>query len=94
VKALLKNKILPLGCVVATPSADDTLFSVEIEVVLRRHQNYDWGEVSEADWRSNNEAVLKGFRILSAYRSTTGEKFWIITEAGRSVTTILLPSDY
>ena len=93
-KALLKNKVLPLGCVVATCNADNTLFSFEIEEALRRHQNYDWGEVCAEDWRANNQAVFKGDRVLSVYRSGAGEKFWIITEADRSVTTVLLPADY
>lgn len=93
-KTLLKDKILPLGQVVATRNAHETLSSLDINMALQRHQNYDWGEVCAEDWRANNQAVLKGLRVLSAYRSGTGEKFWIITEADRSVTTVLLPEDY
>jgi hypothetical protein len=54
----------------------------------------DWGEVSEADWRANNAAIKDGERILSAYTLKTAVRIWVITEADRSVTTILLPAEY
>ncbi len=61
---------------------------------LTKHQTGDWGTVGKADWRENDLSVKEGFRILSAYKTVKGEKIWIITEADRSVTTVLLPSEY
>ena len=58
-----------------------------------RHLNQDWGDVCEEDKQSNNQALINGGRLLSSY--TLGdETVWIITEADRSATTILLPSEY
>ena len=55
----------------------------------------DWGEdVPRGLAQRNDQAIRQGMRILSAYRTRTGQKFWIITEADRSATTILLPEDY
>ena len=61
---------------------------------LQRHVAGDWGEVCAEDKQSNDHALVEGTRILSAYRAADGTKFWIITEADRSVTTVLLPEDY
>jgi len=61
---------------------------------LARHANGDWGEVDEPDRKANEYAVEHGLRVLSAYKLRTGQKIWIITEADRSKTTILLPSEY
>jgi hypothetical protein len=61
---------------------------------LTRHVSGDWGELVDEDWRENNFAVTRSLRVLSAYYLTTGEKIWIITEAYRSATTLLLPSEY
>lgn len=66
----------------------------ETTKALVRHLSGDWGEVGEEDKETNNEAVTNGFRILSAYTTEDGIKFWIITEADRSVTTFLLPDEY
>ena len=54
----------------------------------------DWGDVPDEDKEENNLSVYKGFRILSSYRLQTGVKVWVITEADRSATTFLLPSEY
>jgi len=54
----------------------------------------DWGQVCAEDWRLNDEAVQDGSRIVSAYITLKGVKIWIITEADRSTTTILLPDEY
>jgi hypothetical protein len=59
---------------------------------LRRHMSCDWGELSDDDVRENELSVQKGFRLLSSYRTAKGQQLWIITEADRSATTILLPS--
>lgn len=61
---------------------------------LRRHNGGDWGELDEHDRRENETSVQHGFRILSAYKLRTGVTVWIITEADRSSTTILLPEEY
>jgi hypothetical protein len=62
--------------------------------VLARHANGDWGELDEHDRRANEYALKHGLRVLSAYTLSSGEKIWIITEADRSTTTILLPEEY
>jgi hypothetical protein len=61
---------------------------------LRRHARGDWGEVGVEDQRANDRAVQDGGRLLSAYSTKTNVKFWIITEADRSATTVLLPEEY
>ncbi len=61
---------------------------------LRRHMSNDWGELSNEDVRENELSLKEGFRLLSAYSTAKGQKLWIITEADRSSTTILLPSEY
>lgn len=83
-----------LGSIVATPGALATLTHEEILAALGRHVRGDWGELCEEDAKENELSVREGFRLLSAYRSLSGVKFWIITEADRSVTTILLPDEY
>ena len=88
--------LFPLGQVVATPGALQALENAgqEPEEFFNRHDRGDWGEVSEADKQENDFSVTHGFRILSAYTTSAGEHLWIITEADRSATTILLPSEY
>jgi hypothetical protein len=61
---------------------------------LARHAVGDWGEIDEEDRRENERSLAAGCRILSAYRLTDGTRIWIITEADRSATTILLPGEY
>jgi hypothetical protein len=61
---------------------------------LAKHQAGDWGELCEEDIRENDFSVLNGFRILSAYRTRNDVKIWVITEADRSATTLLLPEEY
>jgi hypothetical protein len=85
----------PLGQIVATPGALKLLEEV-VEDPLRylsRHRSGDWGEINPQDLRENERSFEHSWRILSSY--TVGEKrVWIITEADRSVTTILLPEEY
>lgn len=83
-----------LGTVVQTPGARDTLNEFAKLGALQRYQRCDWGEVSDEDWDINDAAVVAGDRILAAYRDANGTRFWIITEADRSHTTILLPDEY
>ena len=84
----------PLGQVVSTPNAIQSLSHADILPALARHVVGDWGDVDAEDREANDQAVVNGTRILSAYRAANGTKFWIITEADRSVTTVLLPEDY
>ena len=85
-----------LGQVVATPGALKALDAAQVlpAQLLTRHQSGDWGEVPAEDASENELSVKQGFRILSAYSLPTEVKIWIITEADRSATTLLLPSEY
>jgi hypothetical protein len=85
---------LPLGRVVATPGALGSISDRELLDALARHASGDWGYVDEEDRKANDAALRDGARILSAYRTERGTKFWIITEADRSATTVLLPGEY
>ena len=66
----------------------------DIQTALKRHLRGDWGDLDEADKTENEFSLEKGFRLLSAYKGANGTKFWIITEADRSVTAVLLSADY
>jgi len=85
-----------LGETFITPGAEEALEIAGQTAIqfLRRHMSTDWGELSEEDARENELSLREGFRLLSAYRTVKGQKIWIITEADRSATTILLPSEY
>lgn len=85
-----------LGRVVATPGAAEALLNAEQNPYefLHRHVRGDWGEIPPEDWEENEFSLTNEFRILSAYRTRKGERLWIITEADRSVTTLLLPEEY
>jgi hypothetical protein len=61
---------------------------------LIRHAKGDWGDLDEDDRKENELSLQEGFRIFSSYRLRTGVKIWVITEADRSATTLLLPEDY
>jgi hypothetical protein len=83
-----------LGHLVATPNALSHLTQEDILRAIQRHQSGDWGDVCAEDHAANDRALREGTRVLSVYRSGNDVKFWIITEADRSVTTVLLPEDY
>lgn len=83
-----------LGALVATPSALANVSQDEILVALSRHASGDWGDLDQEDKEANDQALKRGGRLLSEYRSIENVKFWIFTEADRSVTTVLLPEDY
>jgi hypothetical protein len=93
---LIVAALFPLGQVVATPGALDALEqAAESEIdYLARHAAGDWGELDEDDRAANDAALTAGTRLLSAYSLTTRQRLWIITEHDRSITTILLPSEY
>ena len=84
----------PLGQTVITRNAQNTLHPADIPIALGRHAAGDWGDVDDHDRRENELSLEKGFRLLSVYKDRNDVKFWIITEADRSATTVLLPEDY
>ena len=84
---------LPLGRVVATPGALDTFTHLVIASCLSRHESGDWGDVCAEEGKENDRAAFDDGRILSAY-DIRGDRLWIITEADRSSTTLLLPDEY
>lgn len=83
-----------LGQIVSTPNALTQIPNEEIQKALSRHFQGDWGVLEAHDWNANERALKSGGRLFSAYLSIQNVKFWIITEADRSVTTVLLPEDY
>lgn len=87
---------LPLGLLKATPAALTLMKTAGINPasLLARHHRGDWGELDAADWRINDEHLVHGGRIVSNYPIDDLDAIWIITEADRSVTTLLLPADY
>ena len=84
------------GQIAATPGALDAFRASGESPLpfLERHLAGDWGELDENDVRENELGLREGFRLLSSYTLRTGVKFWVITEADRSVTTFLLPEEY
>jgi hypothetical protein len=97
------ERLFSTGHTVITPTCQWALIEAGLETIdkasaalsacLTRHVSGDWGEVCREDSVTNDEALVYGNRILSAY-TVAGVKLWIITEADRSVTTVLLPEDY
>ena len=83
-----------LGKIVSTPNALDRLTQEDILLAIGRHQAGDWGDVSEEDRAANELALIEGRRLWSVYHAGNGVKFWLITEADRSYTTVLVPEDY
>lgn len=92
----LSAPLFELGRVVATPGALALLarHGVEPLALLQRHVSGDWGTVSDADARANDVAVHGGTRLLSSYEVADDAVIWLITEADRSATTLLRPSEY
>lgn len=93
---LVPNQMFDFGHLVATPGAVDALAKSGDSALkfLNRHGIGDWGDVCKEDQKENDFSLKAGFRLLSVYYTTNGTKIWIITEADRSVTTLLLPEDY
>jgi len=92
----MKIARFPLGRIVATPGALIALAEAgqTPQEFIRRHEMGDWGDLDEEDRRENERSLEDGCRLLSAYHVRDGTKIWIITEADRSATTLLLPSEY
>lgn len=91
-----QQPLFPLGQVVATPGALSALVEAGQTPFefLQRHSRGDWGELDAQDIQENELSLREGFRLLSAYTLASGQRLWIITESDRSVSTLLLPSDY
>lgn len=84
-----------IGDLLITRNADSVLSDDDIVGALERHMRCDWGELDSEDWALNDAAVeVEGDRILSVYLSKGNIRFYVITEADRKNTTILLPEDY
>ena len=91
----LQSPRFRLGHLCATPGALEHLDRRQIMALARRHQQGDWGDVSEDDRAANERAVAHGDeRILSAYVIDGQARIWLITEADHSQTTVLLPEEY
>ena len=82
------------GSIYITHGAQEKLLVRDVAAGLLRHLRGDWGDVCEADWKENQFSLKHGFRLLSSYADRNQHRFWIITEADRSKTTILLPREY
>lgn len=91
---LVREVLFPLGQTVMTPGVRDGIPPSEMMQALRRHARGDWGELCNEDREANDLALKNGARLLSSYQSSSGVKFWIITEWDRSATTVLLPEEY
>ena len=91
----MNTPLFRLGAIYVTPTAQDyaLLHKLDLLELLTRHETGDFGDLSVDDALANLDGMLQGGRIFSSYAVGPG-KVWIITEANRSTTTILLPSDY
>ena len=89
-------KMFPLGKRAITQRAMEVLqqFNISPEAYFARHQMGDWGDLEDEDRKSNEVAINLGERIFSAYTIPNGPNIWVITEADRSATTVLLPDEY
>ena len=90
------DRLIPLGRTAMTRGVADLVESENLDLLpyFARHASCDWGDICAEDWQSNNHAVEHGHRLLSVYKLSDTQAFWIITEWDRSVTTALLPSEY
>lgn len=82
------------GKIVATPGVLAKISGNDIMKALRSHFYGDWGDLDDEDKAENEFSVENGYRILSSLTSSNGIKFWVITEADMSETTVLLPEEY
>jgi hypothetical protein len=94
-KVVEVNTKFDFGDLCATKGFMDKVHPAYAFSALAEHLQGHWGCIDDEDWQANNAALQRGGRILSAYPMLESEDiFWIITEADRSVTTFLLPSEY
>ena len=91
----MDGQLFPLGRLVITRGALDALERADVIRAISRHARGDWGELSEHDLKVNEIALQCGYRLVSIYQSGASKtRFYVITEEGRSVTTVLLPGEY
>lgn len=88
------GRLFKLGQVVITPNARDRLNPLDVITAISRHVQGDWGDLCEQDRQENEYSLDHDLRLVSVYEDQNHVKFWIITEADRSSTCILLPEDY
>lgn len=91
---LIPNPKFSLGALVITAGALDVLDESSVAACVARHASGDWGALCDEDRRENERALLCGSRLFSVYRDAAGRKFYVVSEANRAVTTVLLPEDY
>jgi hypothetical protein len=91
---MFKKSKFELGALLVTPAAKEVIPYHEILQAVSRHVTGDWGDVSKEDAKLNDQALKEGGRLFSVYTSSNGIRFYVITEADRSVTTVLLPDEY
>jgi len=82
------------GRLLATPGVLEAVPKAELLAAFERHRHCDWGDVCDSDRIANDRALHCGQRLFSVYHALDGTKFWIITEADRAATTLLLPEEY
>ena len=87
------ERLFPLGQIIITARAHEHLERADIAEAMGRHAHGDWGELKPSDREQNDLAVRDGGALVSAYLDRRERKFFIITEADRSVTTVLVPGD-
>ena len=90
------SSLFPPGHIVATPGALDALrgSGPALAVLLARHLSGQWGDLDAHDQQANDAALRDGSRLLSAYTLDDGTRIWVLTEADRSSTCVLLPQEY
>ncbi len=88
------NRKFELGETVITRNAAERLVSHDVVVALHRHASGDWGDCCAEDQKENDLSLDNNLRLMSVYRDSNQNKFYVITEHDRSVTTVLLPDDY
>ena len=87
-------RTFPTGTLLVTQRVSETLNPADVIAALKRHTSADWGELCRDDREENERALREGGRLFSVYRDRNQVRFYIITEADRSATTVLLPEDY
>jgi len=90
---LMPPAALLMGEVTVTAAARERLTDAEVRSALKRHGSRDWGDVAKEQWFENDDALLQGEAVRSEYRACDGRRFQVVTDAGRSATTVLLPGE-
>jgi hypothetical protein len=90
----MSERSFSLGQTVITANAKNELHPEDVIKALARHASCDWGDVDEDDRRENDLSLNQPLRLFSVYHDRIGTKFWIITEADRTATGVILPDEY